>query len=96
MKNARGAMGGGTRSNRVGRWDDGGTMDGAMSSGRSIFLYFRLVFFLPDFRYCYGFLKLVVVGCTESSTTCRNPRGLGKITYSLQSGYIVGTYIISD
>ncbi len=50
MENASGAMGGGTRSNRVGRWDGGGTMDGAMSSGRY-------------------------------------PWGLGKITYSLQSGY---------
>jgi hypothetical protein len=58
MENASGAMGGGTRSNRVGRWDDGGTMGGAMSLGQSIFLYFRLVFFLPDFCYSYGFLKL--------------------------------------
>ncbi len=27
---------------------------------------------------------------------CTYVRGLGKINYSLQSGYIVGTYIISD
>jgi hypothetical protein len=55
-----------------------------------------LCFFLPDFCYSYGFLKLVVVGCTESSTTCRYPQGLGKINFSLQSGCILGTYIISD
>jgi hypothetical protein len=29
--------------------------------------------FLPDFCYSDGFLKLVVMGCTESSTTCQNP-----------------------
>jgi hypothetical protein len=34
MGNAGGAMGGGTRSNRVGRQDSGGTMDGTMSSER--------------------------------------------------------------
>jgi hypothetical protein len=39
-------------------------MDGAMSSGRSIFCTSDLCFFLPHFRYSYGFLKLVVVGCT--------------------------------
>ncbi len=54
MENASGAMGGGTRSDRVGRWGGGGTMDGAMSSGRSFFC-----FFLPDFHYSYVFLKLV-------------------------------------
>jgi hypothetical protein len=49
MVNAGGAMGGGTRSNPVGRRDGGGTMDGTMSSERqpdkATFLYFRLVFF---------------------------------------------------
>jgi hypothetical protein len=55
MENASGTMGGGTRSNCIGQWDGSGTMDGAMSSGQSNFLYFRLVFFSPDFRYSYGF-----------------------------------------
>jgi hypothetical protein len=58
------------------------------SSDEVTFLYFRLVFFLlsklptaPDFCYSFGFSKLVVVGCTQSSTTCQNSRGLGKILW---------------
>ncbi len=57
MEKASSAMGGGTQSNHVGQWDNGGTMDSAMLLGRSIFLYFRLVFLLPDFRYSHGFFK---------------------------------------
>jgi hypothetical protein len=32
MGNAGGAMGSGMQSNRVGRWDNGGTLDGTMLS----------------------------------------------------------------
>ncbi len=48
----------------------------------------------PELLLHMWFSKLVVVGCTQSSTTCRNPRELGKINYSLQSGYKVVRYIL--
>jgi hypothetical protein len=49
MENASGAMGGRTRSNRVGRWDDGGTMDGAMSLGQSVVIPQTCVYFCLTF-----------------------------------------------
>ncbi len=39
---------------------------------------------------------LSVVPYSTLQLVCTYVWGLGKINYSLQSGYIVGTYIISD
>jgi hypothetical protein len=66
MGNAGGAMGGGTQSNCIGRWDGGGTMDGTMLSEQSVsqsnfFVLSDLCFFhqskppAPDFCYSFGF-----------------------------------------
>jgi hypothetical protein len=68
MGNAGGAMGGRTRSNRFGRRDGRGTIDGTMSLNRQtkeLFLTSDLCFFLlkskppaSDFRYSFGFFSV--------------------------------------
>jgi hypothetical protein len=68
------------------------------SNGSGCIFHMRFRIYMPcGFGTTYVIPEPHVSGIScGRSRLCTYVRGLGKIYYSIQSGYIVGTYIISD